>query len=202
MTTPQKKIIGALIIVIMVLLLIYASVAKKSTTVEYSAILDDENMSVGKKVVLIETDGVIKKEANSNDEPEDYSINSAYPEIKPPGGGFTVRYEANSEWRSEMARWNEDMLAPVKTGVNTVPQSRVASDSAEAVEYVRIARATIRSLLDKANEPTVDIFPTSVIVAFRIKRSDPPEGYLRAGRTNRYVVIDTETKAVISVGAW
>jgi len=201
MTVFQKTTIGILIaaIIAAALLLLKVDGVNTLTAIENPA---ENNESIGAdETVLIENIDAKKKE-DGKIEFEDSAFFPAYPEIKPPGGGFVVKYDSNTVWRSEMARWNEDMLVSIKTGVVVVPKSRVASDSAEAVEYVRIARATIRGLLEKAHEPTVDIFPTSAIVAFRIKRPPPPEGYLRAGRTNRYVVIDVETKSVISVGAW
>ena len=106
-------------------------------------------------------------------------------------------------WNVEINRWCDEAQvaydAARTNGVVIVPESRLSPDSAEAIEYVRIALMhPLLELFADGFKPTVDVYDENAMVAFLFARPNPQS----RGRVYRVGIIDIKTKTVVRVYDW
>jgi len=188
---------NATVIFLFILLLINFLFLKKIINLKK----DVKNMDRKRELNLFKFTNDIHKimPSFSNEQNEAYYLIS-YPEIKHQHGVVKGLLNTNAVWASDMKRWHENWRA-IKEGIITIPETRVTYDSLEADEYLRIARSTIRSYLDKVHEPTVDFYTQNVIVAFRLKRKFPDDDLYLPPKFY-FVIIDINSKSVLLASIW
>jgi hypothetical protein len=110
----------------------------------------------------------------------------------------TIKVSTWVRWRDN---WKITWDAAYTNGVVAHP-NRLNPDSAEAIEYVRIARTKVKQG-DDILEPTVDIYDEGVIVAFPYKIEDVDGRPPPPGTPFYYIVeIDIKTKTVVNEFEW